>query len=963
MSLSQLSLKSLLLLVAGVLTAPPLFAQQYVPVNFPGATYTSVNGMDRNNAQVLVGDYVDASGATQGFIFTGGSFLTLNYPGATATVPQDVNDLGQVVGQYYDGNNISHGFLLSNGTFFTKDFPNVVSSYADGINNAGQIVGGYTDSNGIHHGFLYSGGEFSTLDVPGATGTSLAGINNQDTIAGTFTDVVGTHAFLLTSSGITTINAPNSSDTFAQDLNDANEIVGGYYQTGQTNEQAFTYSAGTFTNVVYPGALTTDLTSLSNTGVLTGDYTSDGSSGGFVQTNGPFAYIAGAGGVTVLDTATNLIVTTIPVSPSPYELAVTPDQRHVYVADLAGNSVSVIATATNTVVATIPVGSSPNGVAVTPNGNFVYVANYASSGTLSVISTATNTVVQTITVGPFPFLPKVTPDGSLVYVSNQNNTISVIDTSTNRVTGTVSIPAPTGLAFTPNGAFAYVGEYFSPGSMAVLGIPGNTLVTTIPLGANTTDPIKVAVNPGGTLAYVANLGSSNVSVIDTASNTVIATVPVGNEPYGIAVATDGSLVYVGNLLDSTISVINTSTNTVVATVPVPAGVTGIAMASTPPVTQTVTQPLNPTQPNQFNFGPHNLTVQYPPGTSFSNVNMTVAAAQTTPATYQQSVAGTQFANSTCIVYSGTGGNCVDYQVTCSNATTNNPITCPAEPTPNISVKTSYDTLQTIINPGFLTAPIGTNEWQNIFSQFYLQRIDPSTKGFTKGFSQFYAVALGASNNEAGNFTFLAPLLSTDPRVFGAGVEVPVEFQLTPITKQSQPITNAVANLTVVMVSNASGSPESKVVLSLKNAFEYQGAGDYLYQMNTAGFADGTYILTAYGDAFAAQQVQFSIKTRSAVKCGVAPSPSGGFYKGQPITFTATVTPVPPATATPTGTVTFQDNAYSQIVLGTVSLVGGEASISPVLQAPPDRQFVNATYSGDNNYKGCESPYTTVNYLQ
>lgn len=961
MSRIRLSLKSLLLLVAGVLTAPPLFAQQYVAVNFPDASYTSVNGMDRNNAQVLVGDYMDSSGATQGFIHTGGSFLTLNYPGAAATVPQDVNDLGQVVGQYYDDNNISHGFLLSNGSFFTKDFPNVVSSYAGGINNAGQIVGGYTDNNGIRHGFLYSGGEFSTLDVPGATGTSLAGINNQDNIAGTFTDAVGIHAFLLTSRGITTINAPNSSETFAQDLNDANEIVGGYYQTGQTNEQAFTYSAGTFTNVVYPGALTTDLTSLSNTGVLTGDYASDGSSGGFVQTNGPFAYLAGGGGVSVLDTQTNLIVTTISVPNVPFELVVAPDQLHVYVCDYYGSSVSVIDTATNSVVATIPVGLGPYGVTVTPNGGFVYVAN-SGSGTVSVISTASNTVTQTVTVGPSPTFPQATPNGGFVYISNQNNTISVIDTSTNTVTATVSIPGPTGLAFTPNGALAYVAEGSSPGNVTVLAIPRNNVVATIPLGIATASPIEIAITPDGAFAYVTNLGSNNVSVINTSSNSVIATVPVGSRPFGIAVSPDGSLAYVGNDEEGTISVISTSSNAVIATVPVPAGVYVIAIASAPPKSQTITQPLNPMQPNQFNFGPHNLTVQYPPGTSFSNVNMNVTAAQATQETYQQSVAGTPFANSTCIVYSGTGGNCVNYQVTCSDMS-GSPVTCPAEPTPNISVKTSYDTLQTIVNPGFLTAPIGTNEWQNIFSEFYLQRIDPSTKGFTKGFSQFYAVALGASNSEgAATFTFLAPLLATDSRVFGAGTAIPVEFQLTPITKHAPPITNAVANLTVVMVTNESGNPESKVVRSLKNAFEYQGAGDYLYQMNTTGLADGTYVLTVYGNEFAAQQVQFSIKSRSATKCVILPSPSSTFSEGQPITFTVTVTPARPATGTPTGTVTFQDNAYSQIVLGTASVVGGEASVTAVLQAPPDRQFVNGVYSGDNNFKGCESPYTTMNYL-
>jgi len=69
-------------------------------------------------------------------------------------------------------------------------------------------------------------------------------------------------------------------------------------------------------------------------------------------------------------------------------------------------------------------------------------------------------------------------------------------------------------------------------------------------------------------AYVANNGSNNVSVINTATNTVAATVPVGSLPGGIAVTPDGYFVYVSNFGSNSVSVINTTTNAVVATVDV-----------------------------------------------------------------------------------------------------------------------------------------------------------------------------------------------------------------------------------------------------------------------------------------------------------------------------------------------------------------------------------------------------------
>src|SRR5437016_2204444 len=71
-----------------------------------------------------------------------------------------------------------------------------------------------------------------------------------------------------------------------------------------------------------------------------------------------------------------------------------------YVTNGGDNTVSVIATATNTVVATVPVGRNPNGVAITPDGGFAYVTNGASS--VSVLATASNTVVATVPVGGNP---------------------------------------------------------------------------------------------------------------------------------------------------------------------------------------------------------------------------------------------------------------------------------------------------------------------------------------------------------------------------------------------------------------------------------------------------------------------------------------------------------------------------------------------------------------------------------
>ena len=68
-----------------------------------------------------------------------------------------------------------------------------------------------------------------------------------------------------------------------------------------------------------------------------------------------------------------------------------------------------------------------------------------------------------------------------------------------------------------------------------------------------------------------------MSVIDTATNTVVKAVTVGGGPYGVDITPLGSFAYVTNVNDNTVSVIKTSTNTVVKTVTVGSSPGGVAI--------------------------------------------------------------------------------------------------------------------------------------------------------------------------------------------------------------------------------------------------------------------------------------------------------------------------------------------------------------------------------------------------
>jgi YVTN family beta-propeller protein len=121
--------------------------------------------------------------------------------------------------------------------------------------------------------------------------------------------------------------------------------------------------------------------------------------------------------------------------------------------------------------------------------------------------------------------------------------------------------------------FVYVTNSGS-NNLSVIDAATNTVTATIAVGNR---PIGVAISPDGTRAYVANSDSNSLSVIATSENTVIATIPVGSFPQGLAVSPDGSHVYVANTFANSVSVIATATDTVIATVRVGINPTGIAI--------------------------------------------------------------------------------------------------------------------------------------------------------------------------------------------------------------------------------------------------------------------------------------------------------------------------------------------------------------------------------------------------
>ena len=303
---------------------------------------------------------------------------------------------------------------------------------------------------------------------------------------------------------------------------------------------------------------------------LTADIPTYGRPAGLAMSpDGKYVYIA-------LEPATNDPF--YPTGPGEYLLG------SVGVIDTATNTASFVYTAPGNAVygpgaAPHTQGGDPTAVAVSPNGKYLYVAYtpaaYYNRSGVSVYDLSTNQLIA---------LPAdqggrdlvVSRDSNRVYVSDGTVINGVNNTAYGGLlSGGVTSPGiGSAVAISPDGGHIYITN-MNANTLSVVSTNGATPnLTTISVG---TAPFDVAVSQDGHYVYVTNLNSNSVSVIDTTANTVAATIAVDKAPAGVALSPDGSVLYVttrssstysstnGGGYYSTVSMIDTATNTVIGT--------------------------------------------------------------------------------------------------------------------------------------------------------------------------------------------------------------------------------------------------------------------------------------------------------------------------------------------------------------------------------------------------------------
>ena len=247
----------------------------------------------------------------------------------------------------------------------------------------------------------------------------------------------------------------------------------------------------------------------------------------------------------------------------------SPDHRTLAVVSIGSNSVTFIDTATNTVKHTTYVGRAPHEAFFTPDGKEVWVT-VRGENYIAVLDATTFEEKTRITVPNGPGMQIFSPDGKYGYVcSSFNPETDVVTVADHKIVARVPQASP----FCPNIAASSDGKqvWFTlkdVGKTQVFNAqPPFNILKTLDTGP-ITNHVNLVTNAHGSFAYVTVGGLNEVQVFRTDDFSKVATIPVGKLPHGIWPSGDGTRVYVGLENDDGMTAINTLSNTVIATVPI-----------------------------------------------------------------------------------------------------------------------------------------------------------------------------------------------------------------------------------------------------------------------------------------------------------------------------------------------------------------------------------------------------------
>jgi YVTN family beta-propeller protein len=251
-------------------------------------------------------------------------------------------------------------------------------------------------------------------------------------------------------------------------------------------------------------------------------------------------------------------------------LGYSPDSKTLAVVSVASNSLTLIDTGTNKVKGVVYVGRSPHEAFFTPNGRELWVT-VRGENYVSVIDPAKMKETRRIELANGPGMTMFGPDGKYAFVcSSFTPELAVIDVASHKIIKQlpqVSSFSPN-IAVTPENDEVWI-TLKDVGKVQIYGakppFKQKAVLDTGPI----TNHVNFATNRNGKFVYVTIGGANEVKAFRRGARPeLVATIPVGELPHGIWPSGDGSRVYVALENGEHCAAIDTATNKVIANIPI-----------------------------------------------------------------------------------------------------------------------------------------------------------------------------------------------------------------------------------------------------------------------------------------------------------------------------------------------------------------------------------------------------------
>ncbi|MDO9289617.1 MAG: cytochrome D1 domain-containing protein [Thermodesulfovibrionales bacterium] len=306
----------------------------------------------------------------------------------------------------------------------------------------------------------------------------------------------------------------------------------------------------------------------------------------FMKSGKAYVNNRGSKDLTVFDANKLEVSKTILLPATSIQLALSPDGKTLAVVYKDALKISLIDTATDDIIRTIPIGKEPEAVFKgalmkhpywSRDAKYVYASDNINNNIVK-IDAGSFEIKATIPLPGSNHYLHLSPDGKLLYAGNETTktgtSVTIIDSATDKIAKDISIPLEEGeKGLGHHGEFTKDGKYFfvcneGGRTVAVIDTAKLEVVKTLKAGMGAGHP---SMSRDGKYIFVIHHNDNVVVVIDTARQEVLKSIAVGEgkkQAHGSYFSPDGKYFYMINAADNMLVKIDAKKLEVLSKIPV-----------------------------------------------------------------------------------------------------------------------------------------------------------------------------------------------------------------------------------------------------------------------------------------------------------------------------------------------------------------------------------------------------------